>query len=144
MSAGSGRRTLGTIIIVHGMVLIFVVAAAVVTLAIMAMMLTIVVASMVVLARRLVARAVTTLVAMASIALRVSVMVAMIAMMIAQLYDRTRCQSPSWSCILLELIKHAIRLISVLALLKKADEQDVIIQQSFMHLCILLLMLSWH
>jgi hypothetical protein len=42
----------------------------------------------------------------------------------------------------LELFEYAICSISVLALLEEADKQDVIVWQSFMHLHILLLMLS--
>ena len=46
--------------------------------------------------------------------------------------------------LLLELIKYAVRLIGILALLEEADECDVVVGQCFMHFCILLLMLPWH
>ena len=48
------------------------------------------------------------------------------------------------SFLLLELIEYAVRSISILALLKEANEHDMVVGQGLMRLHILLLMLPWH
>ena len=148
--------------------LVLVVAAAVVALAIIATVLAIAAVAMIVLVRCLVAGTVVAFVVVASIAAVMAVVAVMatVAMMIVTIVLIIRMSSMSittrhlgttfarFFCahflggllgfLLLELVEYAVCLIGVLALLKEANECNVIVRQSFMHLRILLLMLPRH
>ena len=147
--------------------LVLVVVAMIIALAIIATVLAIAIAVMV--ARvHLVASTVAAFMAMASIAavVAVVVIVAAVAVMIVMLVSIVRTSSTSitsgrlgaafaWllrarflggllGFLLLELVEHAICLISILTLFEEADECDVVVGQHFMRLRILLLMLPRH
>ena len=148
--------------------LVLVVATAVVVLTFVATVLAIAIAAMVVLVRRFVAVTVAAVMAMFSIAAFVAVVaiVAAVAVTIVTIVSIVQARSTAittrrlrtafaWffgarflggilGFLLLELIEYTVRSIGVLALLEEANENDVIVGQSFMRLRILLLMLPRH
>ena len=139
--------------------LVLVMAAAIITLALMATMLAIAVAVMVMLVRCIVAGTVTAFAGVVAVMMAVAVMVVTIISIVragamsittsrlgatfAQFLG-ARFLGGLLGFLLLELIEYAVCLIGILALLKEADECNVVVGQGFMRLCILLLMLPWH
>ena len=164
-SARGGHGALGSVIIVHDVMLVLVVAAAIVAFAFMATVLAIAVAAMTVLVRCLVAGVVAAVVAMASIA-AVMAAVSIMAVVAVTIVSIARTSSTSITAgrlgtafarflrarflggllgfLLLELVEYAVCSIGALALLEEANKCDVIVGQSLVRLRILLLMLPRH
>ncbi len=143
----------------HDVMLVLVVVAVIIALAIVATVLAIAVAVMVVFVLCLVAGMVTAFMASMAVVMVVAVSIVTIILIIREgmmLISTSRLRTAFvWflgahflgsllGFLLLELIECAIRLISILALLKEADECNVVVGQHFMSLRIFLQMLPWH